>query len=161
MATESRDTGYSDALSYAYDLLARRDYPAAAIGDKICSRGHSRDVSDAVVSKLREMGLVDDESYGRRYVDYVTERKPQGRAKIVRDLQRKGLDDDLARRLVDEVIDLDSEVTMALDALQGRGASPSNIGDDPRIQARYYRFLKGRGFPDSVIRKTLRLLDEH
>jgi len=159
-APSSGDAGYGDALAYAYGLLSRRDYPAAAIKGRIVRRGHPPDVSDAVVDKLREMGLVDDEAFGRRYVEYVVERKPQGRAKIIRDLQNKGLDGDLARSLVDEVVDFDSEIAMALDAIRGRGESGADVGGDPRIRARHYRFLKGRGFRDAAIRRVLGLFDE-
>ncbi len=154
--SDIRQDPVKEALAYCFRLLTRRDYPLNALRDRLVSRGYARETVDDAAARLIELRLVDDESYVRRYVEHVLTRKPAGRAKVIRDLRHRGVEDELARRIVDEELTSDLEDAMARNALRGRGVDPDVLRADPKVAARHYRFLKGRGFPDGVIRRVMR-----
>ncbi len=156
MPDDGKERAASEALSYTYRLLSRRDYTAAALHDRLRRRGHSEETAGYVLSELRRLNLVDDEDYARRYVTHVLERKPRGKAKIRHDLERRGVERNLAERVIDQMVGETEEMAMARRALAAKGATRESIYEDRRSEARFYRFLKGRGFRDRVIRAVLR-----
>ncbi|MFP4200922.1 MAG: regulatory protein RecX [Bacillota bacterium] len=157
MADDGGDKVAAKALSYVYRLLARRDYTLAALRERLSRRGYPGETVDYVLGEIRRLELVDDEDYARRYVTHVLEHKPQGRAKICRDLNGRGVERALARRVVDQLVDEEAELDMARRALASKGGTYDRIHEDRRSEARFYRFLKGRGFRDRVIRTALRV----
>ena len=86
------------AWSYLLDLLARRDYTEAELRSRLARRGVADDVAEALLGRLRELGLADDDRFAERYV--ATRRRARGRLALRGELRRKGVDPALIEREV-------------------------------------------------------------
>ncbi|MDQ3878261.1 MAG: RecX family transcriptional regulator, partial [Actinomycetota bacterium] len=65
-------------------------------------------IVDHALERLAQLGLVDDDSFARRWVEERAAAKGFGSAKLVAELEAKGIDRDLALQAVSQV---DSEET--------------------------------------------------
>ena len=85
----------------ALRLLDAADRPSGALRDRLIDKGYDDETVAAVVDRLIEVGLVDDESYAQSAVRYCVGRL-MGYRGAVMELARKGVDRPLAERVCDE-----------------------------------------------------------
>lgn len=109
-------------------------------------KGYPEELVQSLVASLREEGYLDDEQFARRHIRDRVENKPRGRRKIVAELRKKGIDRELASRLVE------SEVTDQEERQLARRYCRKNKGLSKRKLASR---LESRGFPGSVIKEML------
>ena len=84
----------------ALRLLDAADRPSGALRDRLIDKGYDDETVAAVVDRLIEVGLVDDESYAQSAVRYCVGRL-MGYRGAVMELACKGVDRPLAERLCD------------------------------------------------------------
>ena len=78
------------AWKKAVNLLSRRAYFSTELRQKLETAGFSSDIVDAVITKCRQAGYIDDEERARRMVE-MWERKGYGPARIRLELQKRGV----------------------------------------------------------------------
>ena len=134
------------ALTHAYRLLAHRMRSAAEIRRRLSQKGHTAEVTDAVIVRLTDEGLIDDQGFARAFVADKVRLSGWGRERIARDLSRAGLSDDMVEVAVAHLEDAD-ELERAMAAL-GRHGPPRPPLDKARKRA--YDFLSRRGFASPI-----------
>ncbi|NEG89576.1 regulatory protein RecX [Bifidobacterium aerophilum] len=85
----------------ALRLLDAAPRSSGALRERLLDKGYDGETVDAVIERLIEVNLLDDEYYARSAVRYCTERLMGARGAFM-ELLRKGVDRDAARRAVDE-----------------------------------------------------------
>ncbi|MFD0704910.1 regulatory protein RecX [Alloscardovia venturai] len=85
----------------ALRLLDAAARPSEALRERLIKKEFSYEIVDVVVQRLICVGLVNDEAYARQAVRYCISRD-MGESGTFRELTRKGVDADIARRVVDE-----------------------------------------------------------
>lgn len=134
------------ALSYAFDRLSARMLSEGQLREKLEGRDLSPGVVDGVLGRCRELGLLDDRYWAETIAGERRERG-QGRRRVAEILRRAGIDDDMAREVLDEAFLPEREDREADAVLEGRW------GDDrldPAEQRRAYAMLLRRGFSSSA-----------
>ena len=129
--------------------LARRDHSRAELARKLAPHGEPAEI-DAVIERMRELGLQSDTRYAEAFVRGKAGRF--GASRLRSELARRGID----RDLIDEAIAgecVESEADRARAVLRGRFTEPPA---DAREWARQARFLQTRGFASELIRKLLK-----
>jgi len=90
---EYRDIIYDSALSKSYFLLSKRDYTVRELLQKFRMKYKRNSVVESqlqkVISKLSELGYLDDYSYAE---SYISSKKSLGRKRIEYELHLKGID---------------------------------------------------------------------
>ena len=129
--------------------LARRDHSRAELARKLAPHGETAEI-EAVIERMRELGLQSDERYAEAFVRSKATRF--GAARLRNELARRGIDRDLIDAALDSEC-LESEAERARAVLRGRFASAPA---DAREWARQARFLQTRGFAPDLIRKLLK-----
>jgi len=120
------------------ERLERRQCPAAAV--------------DAVLARLKAVGLVDDEAVARRWVEARLAERPTGSARLVQDLRRRGVDGAVVQRVLGELADRIGTEAGAL-ALLRRVAGRYRGLEAAAAQRRMHGLLARRGFdPDTAAR---------
>jgi regulatory protein len=125
------------------ELLDKRDYASAELRQKLVDDGYSRKLSDDLVSRAVDVGLVDD----ARFADVFVRSKVSagwGRVKIERELARRGVSIDLLDGWPQDYLDHDCEFDNAYRLASRRRITGKN--DFQKI----VRFLCGRGYPMGV-----------
>ncbi len=90
------------AKEKALYLLEYRSHSKKELADKI-SRITSREAAEAAVDKMEELGLVNDEDYGRQMAEYLLQKKGYGLRRARQELLQKGIDRELIEELLEEL----------------------------------------------------------
>jgi SOS response regulatory protein OraA/RecX len=131
--------------------------------------GYRVDLVESAVSRLLELGMLDDRAFGQTWVESRDRARPRGESAIRQELARKGLDRELigellaARRGVDDDAAEDeasSEGSASPDELAAerllrkRASTLARISDPRQRRNRAYSLLARNGFDPDVCRKV-------
>lgn len=100
------------AKDKALYLISYRDHSKKELTDKI-RRTCDEASAEKAVERMEELGLVDDESYARRYAQQIIFSKHISKKGASYELARKGIDKELANEILDE-IEVDSKEQIRL-----------------------------------------------
>lgn len=155
-----RQLDRDSAWDYLLDLLSRQAYTVHQLRQKLARRDVAAETADELLTRLAELGLVDDDAYAERFV--AGRSSSHGRLALRRDLLRRGVDEEV---LSPHVGALGSQQQAAAatellrkNAWRYRPSDPPEDADDHerslwlrRAEAKARAFLGRRGFdPDAV-----------
>ena len=129
--------------------LARREYAAAELVDKLVQRGYDDGVVRTVVRALGEAGLQDDARYTEAFIRSRVERG-HGPVKIGVELRRRGVDGDAIGPALEDAADWFALARAQRERRFG-DARPGDWGE----RAAQARFLEQRGFTRDQIKAAL------
>ena len=141
----------------AMNLLKQRSYTRYALAEKLRSGGYPEPVLEEALDYVESFHYIDDRQYAQDYIEYNKERK--SRAKIMRELHQKGIEDTLIQKAWEECAG-DDEKELERDQiiywLQKKHfcAESADFKEKQRMMAFLYR----KGFKAEDIRSVL-LLD--
>jgi len=144
------------ALQEALRFLARRPLTEAEVRARLTRKGFAEPQVDAATARCRELGYLNDASLALDFIVARANRLGHGRLRLLRDLERRGVDRSVARRAMETAIDeasvsypdlLRQQVKTRVDAAGGRL--------EPRSYRRVYNALLRRGFETSAIVSAL------
>ena len=130
----------------AMTLLARRDFTARELSERLIQRGFEEAAALGVVAELLRDGVLDDGRYAQNYVAYHAGRG-QGPLRIAAELRRSGL----AADLIEAALATGPEWS-ALARKVCRAKFGLQPPDSWAQRARQARFLQYRGFSSDHIR---------
>ena len=96
-------------------LLDKRDYARAELFRKLTEKGFEDAAADAALDRLTELGFVDDARYAPIVVRHYAA-KGYGRARVQRELQRRGISKELWDAALGEMPEQDETVDRLLRA---------------------------------------------
>lgn len=140
---------YNRARERALYLLGLRDYACKELEQKLYTEA-TPEVAAAVVERLREVGLLDDERYAARLARSLSEVKHYPRRRIEQELRHRGISSMLIQTVLSELEGEDSEQALAL--LQKKYYNKLN---DPDSRRRVIAALARRGFSYGSIRRAM------
>lgn len=144
---------YNRARERALYLLGLRDYACRELEQKLYTEADPATAA-AVVERLREVGLLDDERYAARLARSLSETKHYPRRRIEQELRQRGIAPLLAQSAAEEVDCEDYEQALAL--LEKKYYNKLN---DPDSRRRVTAALARRGFSFGAIRRAFDALD--
>ncbi|MCL5038880.1 MAG: recombination regulator RecX [Firmicutes bacterium] len=151
---------WDEAWEFALRLLGYRGRSKKELSDRLKRRGFPEDLTSGVISRLEELGLLDDATYARRWIQSRAELRPSGRHLLAWELEQKGIDSALVRAQMDEELPLEREEELALALARKRLMQLKGV-EKKRAWGKLANFLSRRGFDWEVIQLVLnRLLDD-
>ncbi len=100
------------AKERALYLITYRDHSKKELTQKI-KRTTSEEAAKQAVEKLEELGLINDDSYAERYARDLLNLKHMAPRGIIYKLQEKGIDKELANRVVEEM-EIDPQIELCV-----------------------------------------------
>jgi len=144
----------SDNYQRGYDAAARylsyRPRSEAELKERLCRRGFDNDCIEAVVTRLKEQGLVDDLAFAQFWRDNRQSFSPRSQWLTRRELRQKRVAEEVMNQVVATIDDSDSAYRAAL----SKARSLSGY-DYPQFRQRLGSFLRRRGFNYAVINHTV------
>ena len=140
---------HNRARERALYLLGLRDYACKELEQKLYTEA-TPEVAAAVVERLREVGLLDDERYAARLARSLSEVKHYPRRRIEQELRHRGISSMLIQTVLSELEGEDYEQALAL--LQKKYYNKLN---DPDSRRRVIAALARRGFSYGSIRRAM------
>jgi regulatory protein len=152
---ESSDP-YSEAQTIALIALAPRAKSRGELFAHLKKRGIAEDIANAVLYRLQEQGLVNDEEFARSWSESRQRTNKLSKRAIVNELRTKGIDAETIE-IVGSEIDENREHDLALE-LASRKYRPISHLDRELIQRRIQGALARRGFSSGLINSVMREL---
>lgn len=155
----------ADAEEVARAILLRRltERPRsrAELAETLARRHVPGEMAARVLDRFAEVGLVDDEAFARSWVDSRRRTKGLSTRALAVELRRKGVDDETARTVLDEV-DPAAERAAAHRLVQQKLRSVHGLDDTTRIR-RLTSMLGRKGYSPQVafdvVREELEAID--
>ena len=116
------------------------------------------DAQARVMAKLIKERYVDDERYTQAFVKDKIRYNKWGRRKVEQALWQKRIDDDIRKRVLDEVDD--EEYLSVLCPLLKQKRKTIKAKNDYELNQKLVRFAVGRGFTFDIIRQCIDVDDE-
>ena len=115
-------------------------------------------VQARVMAKLIKERYVDDERYAQAFVKDKIRYNKWGRRKVEQGLWQKRIDEDIRKRVLDEVDD--NEYLDVLRPLLKQKRKTIKAKNDYELNQKLVRFAVGRGFTFDIIRQCIDIDDE-
>ena len=138
------------AQAAALRLLAAAPRSEKDLRDRLRRRGLNQEAVEAAVTRMRELGYLDDAAFARLFVEARQASSPRSRRALSFELSRKGVNRDLAA----EAVVSHSDDNAAFEAAQRRLRSLRDL-DRPSFARKLGSFLASRGFSYSTSRATV------
>ncbi len=151
--TLGRSDNFQRCLNAAVQYLSYRPRSESELRERLRQRGSDDDSVEAVITKLKGQGLVDDMTFAQFWKDNRESFSPRSRWLTKLELRQKGVANDIIDQVVDAINDEDSAYRAAL----------SKVCNLPRSDYQSFRhrvgeYLKRRGFSYGVISHTVERL---
>lgn len=131
-------------------LLTVRARTRTELADRMAQRGFPEEVAGAVLDRLAEVGLVDDEDFAAQWVRSRQTHAGKGKRALAAELRTKGVDDDIIAAALDG-IDAGAERVRAEQLVDRRlRREPLDDGDHPKVMRRLVGMLARRGYSQSM-----------
>lgn len=156
MSIQKRGKSISDlefARNIALNLVSIRPRSEAELRTALAKKQVPDTVIDELCGRFTEVGLLDDAQFASMLATSRVEFSHHGKRRIRQELRRKGIDDDQAQAVLDEITP-EEEVAAARAVAQRKLRSLSNL--EPQVaKRRLAGALARRGFsPEIVMRVT-------
>lgn len=139
------------AMSHALNLLGYRARSASEIRDRLSRAGYAPETVDTILSRLEELGYLDDEEYARNLAREKS--RKYGPRRVYTDLRKNGVDESIIQTVLEEEFSETSERKAASAAATRR----YNTGEGSDAQARrVYGFLARRGYSADICAEVAR-----
>jgi SOS response regulatory protein OraA/RecX len=149
-------------LEAAARFLETRSRSVAEVRRRLGRAGYRRELVDGAIVRLTELGILDDEAFGRAWVESRDRARPRGEIALRRELALKGVD----RAIVDDLLDarrspaggvpdgvaVDLEAARRLLARNQR--SLARVADPRQRRQRAYALLARNGFDPETCREA-------
>ena len=142
-----------EALLKLSALCSRSEHSSGEMMDKMRRWQLPGDARERVLARLVDERFVDDERFSRFFVRDKIRFDRWGRRKIEQALARKGVDKDVAQRVLDEFTDADYADQLS-SLLSAKRRSLKGV-DGRELNAKLIRYALGRGFGYDIIRRCL------
>jgi regulatory protein len=147
----SDKTAVPDAYLKALDLLARRDHSRGELLKKLALRGYGEKVLEDVLERLTAQGLINDAKFAAGWVQSALRSGRGFGAKLLADLQQKGVSRETAREAVAAAAAENPAELVLAAIVQRRFAVFNNEAATQKERRRVYAYLQRRGFSLSSI----------
>jgi regulatory protein len=146
------------ARKHAMELLSRREMPRMALLERLVEQGHERSITAQVLDELATDGWIDDERFAESLVHELTIRQPAGERLLIDRLTARGVEPDIARRVVDQTLEDRDPVQDAVALARNRLRTMDDLPPATVIR-RISGTLMRRGFDEQAIDAALDELD--
>ena len=139
------------------DALTGQARSRKELADKLAKKLVPTEVAERLLDRFEEVGLVDDEAFARLWVSHRQPGKGLARRALAQELRRKGVDDEVAREVLDEVDPADEE-DAARRLVRRKLRSVSRVDDTTatrRLVAMLARKGYGPGMAYAIVRDEL------
>jgi regulatory protein len=152
----------SVARKILLDALTGAARSRQQLRDRLAKRGVPDEVAERLLDRFTEVGLVDDEAFARSWAESRQRGRGLARRAIAQELRRKGVDDETARTVLDDLDPAQEE--QAARALVRKKLRSLRDVDRTTATRRLAGMLARKGYPPglafAVVRDELGTLGE-
>jgi regulatory protein len=139
-------------LEAALRFLEARQRSADEVRQRLLLQGYRVTMVDGAIARLTELGMLDDATFARAWVESRDRARPRGERVLRQELRRKGID----RAIVDETLSdreverPDADEAAARRLLERHASVLARVADPRARRQRAYALLARNGFDPEV-----------
>ena len=139
------------------NLLSYRSRSETELKQRLQKSGLNTDSTHEIINDLKRMNLVDDEQFARKFVHELVRRKPSGEFLIKSELQKKGIEEEIIKKVINQEFNEINQVELAQKGMQQwLSRHPrAGAGGSTERHKKIAKFLYQRGFTWSTIEQVL------
>ena len=135
-------------------LLNYRERSIKELADKLDGKHYSPAIITAVIKRLEELELLNDEKFARLWIRSRVRFKPRSAWLISRELREKGIEEEVIQQVIEEEFTPEQEMEAAMSLAEKqvrryRGEEPE------KARRKLFAYLSRRGFSPDMIWKCL------
>ena len=134
------------ALRTALRALERRAFARQDLARRLVRKGHPAAAVEAAMERVDALGLLDDRAFAEQYV-YFKARRGQGPRRLLADLRRLGVAEDVAAAAVATVFPAERDLSEVIRQLAHKRARQLGAVSLPVKRRRIMSYLARRGYP--------------
>lgn len=146
----AEEEGRRGGLQSALRLLSHRSRSEQELRERLAQKGFERGIVEATLTRLRELGLVDDSAFARAWTETRQALRPRSRRLLTTELRRRGVAAETAEQATEGVLDEEA----AYEAARGRLRALAGL-EYQAFRERLGSFLIRRGFSYDIARGTI------
>ena len=146
------------AKRYVLRLLRRRPYSKKEVDDKLHKQGFGKVIIEQVREELTKLNFINDEEFAASYVEAKLSGKPKGHLLLARELQRKGINPEIIKRVFAQLLPPKKEFLLARQLAERRIEKYQSLSKVWAKQKLYF-YLRGRGFTEEIVEEVGSNLD--
>jgi regulatory protein len=150
-------------LNAALRFLEVRSRSVAEVRRRLAQAGYRDELINGAIDRLLELGVLDDETFARLWLESRDRARPRGERALRQELAQKGVERRLVDRLLDERKAEDGaeerDVTAALSLLERQRRSLDRETDPRRRRHKAYALLARNGFDAETCGDAIRRWD--
>lgn len=145
-------------LDAAARFLEARSRSIAEVRRRLTTAGYRSDLVEGAIARLAELGMLDDEAFARAWVESRDRARPRGERAIRDELRVKGVESDVAERILEERQDAavdgrgSADQAAAIRLLARARRSLDRVADPRQRRQRAYALLARGGFDPETCR---------
>lgn len=139
----------------AYRFLNYKQRSEKEVRKKLNEKKLSESSIDIVISSLKDLKYINDESYAKSYIQSKILRKPEGKRVLKMKLVDKGIPKDIAENIISEQYPPETETEKAADLLK-KYEKKVRAKTPVEKKQKCFRFLLSKGFDFDTINEVLR-----
>lgn len=143
-----------------FRYLSRSDHSSFELKQKVAKKGYKESDIVQVLQNLADNGYLDDKSFATKFIEEKTELNQWGPKKIRSHLYKKGINRSIIEEVLTEKTDHLQQQQICVDLVMKRKRHFLREEDEYKRKQKIYRYLAGRGFSGSVIKKSLPRITE-
>ncbi len=149
-------------LEAAARFLEARSRSITEVRRRLGRAGYRSDLVDGAIVRLGELGMLDDEAFGRAWVESRDRARPRGEIALRRELSLKGVDRAIVNDLLEErravagpeVDGRGPDMAAAERLLARNGRALARVADPRQRRQRAYALLARNGFDPETCREA-------
>lgn len=143
-----------ECFDAAMKFLQRRMHSRDELRRKLTHQEYSAAMVDDVVEDLARLGYVDDQRFAKTKALSAAQHRQHGRRRAMVELMRAGVENETARRAVEDVYEATDSLAIARRLAEKKAASLKRL--DPQVaRRRLAGMLARRGFEYEVVRPVI------
>lgn len=152
---QAADPGVTAAFGFLVRSTSRRPLSVAEARSKLAGRDHDEATVEAAVARAIQQRVLDDPGFARAWVDDRGVKRGYGRARLTRELRRRGIgEDDIATAM--SQLEATDEVAQATELARQRAQRMPASLEPVKVANRLVGFLVRRGYPSHVATSVAR-----
>lgn len=143
-----------ECFDAAMRFLQRRMHSRDELRRKLTRQEYTSEMVDVVIEDLSRMGYVDDQRFAKTKALSAAQHRQHGRRRVMVELMRAGVENETARRAVEDVYEATDSLAIARKLAEKK--SPALRRLDPQVaRRRLAGMLARRGFEYEVVRPVI------
>ena len=148
-------------LAAGLRVLETRSRSVAEVRRRLTQAGYRGDLVEGAISRLLDIGILDDEVFGRLWIESRDRARPRGERALRQELALKGLDRQLVEHLLGERSDAapdgaEPDEAAALRVLAKHARALARVADPRQRRQRAYALLARNGFDPETCTTSVR-----